>query len=125
MNTPSERAIRITSTYEAVTYESAENGEADERGWADEDGQLFDPKEHEGEEDPEQEAVDAAIAHLYNEGANEPSSSRVSPHTWWSATDPVVDYSTGANTYYAFHLSGPDDLVMRVHMGLLAKIGRR
>lgn len=125
MNTPSERAIRITSTYEVITAESAENGEADERGWADEDGQLFDPKEYEGEDDPEQEAVDAAILHLYNEGANEPSSSSVSPRMWWSATDPVMDYSTGASTYYAFHLSGPNDLVMRVHTGLLTKIGRR
>ena len=52
--------------------------------------------------------VDKAVEFLEKNGANEPSSSPTVTigNTWYSTSSPDIDYTTGAETYYSYHLKG-------------------
>ncbi len=77
--------IRIT--YEIMTPESAELGDADERGWIDEDGTEY--------------SVDEVIKlcrYLY------PSSSSFHTGIWYTDVDKHEDFRTGAVESWSYHL---------------------
>lgn len=92
---------RIAITYEIVTPESAEIGDAEERGWIDEEGVLIEP-----DEDNDETLVEAAAKFLRDEGATEPSSSSFHRGVWYSWPDSQTDYRTGAETTQSYHLRG-------------------
>ena len=80
----------MDKTYEIITPKSAEQGDAEERGFEYKD-QEFDTLW-----DMAKEIRDA--------GATEPSEyGHGTPHTWYSTVDPDRDYKTGEETYYSFH----------------------
>ena len=78
----------IRKSYEIITPESAEAGEAEEQGWEDEDGTEY--------------TVAEAIRLLRH---TEPSSSRFHHGVWYSDADGDTDYRTGAVTRYSYHLN--------------------
>jgi hypothetical protein len=80
---------KVRITYEVVTPESAEEGDAAERGWIDEDGTDY--------------TVEDAIQLLQGK---EPSSSHFHPGVWYSDIDGDVDLRTGAETRQSYHLDG-------------------
>lgn len=94
---------KITTSYYVVDEESAEMGDAKERGWYDEEGESMTPDEF---DDEDVTAVDKAVDFLLKNGATEPSSSVPGKFTWYSTPDPDRDYSSGENTYYDYHLEG-------------------
>ena len=96
----------ITSTYQIVTPESSEQGDYAEQGWKDEEGESMIPDEYDTEDGVT--AVDKAVEFLEKNGANEPSSSPTINigNTWYSTSSPDIDYTTGAETYYSYHLKG-------------------
>lgn len=100
---------RITITYEIVTPESAEHGDAEERGWIDEEGVDMTPDQYDLEDG--ETAASKAVEFLQNEGASEPSSSAFHDGVWYSTPDGNQDYRTGATEYRSFHLNDftPED----------------
>jgi hypothetical protein len=74
--------IRVKSSYEIVTEESSREGDAEERGWLNEEGELFD-------------SADEVIRHLRNKGVMEPSSSCFHKGVWYN-TEAQQDMHTGA-----------------------------
>jgi hypothetical protein len=98
--TVTSRKIRIT--YEIVTPESAEQGDADERGWIDEDGVSMEPDETDIED--EVSAVDKAIKFLKENGATEPSSSDSHVGLWYTCREHDTDLGTGAVESRSYHL---------------------
>lgn len=85
-------------TYETITPESAEDGDAEDRGW-----------EVEYTQAPLFEIVDLA-KHTY--GTSEPSSSVVNSYTWWTSPDPVNDrnyFEKGESKYYSLHIKDMTD----------------
>jgi hypothetical protein len=99
----------IKKTYEVITPESAREGDAAERGWEDEAGTEITPDEldlDEAEGDELAAVVSLVVKHIGQgvEASDYPSCA-VS-HTWYTDADPDRDYSTGAETYYSYHLSG-------------------
>jgi hypothetical protein len=91
---------RIAITYEIVTPESAEHGDAEERGWVDEEGVLIEP-----DVDNDETLVDAAVKFIKNEGAMYASATFFHPGVWYS-TEGDTDYRTGAEETRSFHLRG-------------------
>ena len=97
---------RISVTYDTVTPESAEEGDAADRGWVDFAGK---PMEGDDADDPEASAVENAVAFLRYEGATEPSedgAGDVCPR-WWTAMEKSVNYKTGEETSHSYHFHGP------------------
>lgn len=94
---------RILTTYEVITPESAEAGDAEERGWHDEEGHSCEPDEYDKEDGLS--AVDIAVKFLRNKGACHASSSHFHAGVWYS-TEGEQDYRTCAETTYSFHLKG-------------------
>jgi hypothetical protein len=84
---------RIPITFEIVTPESAEQGDAEERGWIDEDGEQFN-------------SAGEAARFLISNGATEPSSSRFHKGVWYTASDYNTDWQTGAVESRSFHPKG-------------------
>ena len=80
---------RIVETFEIVTPESAEDGDADERGWIDDEGEHY--------------TVEEAIAFL--EGC-EPSSTAFHEGVWYTNNEYHTDYATGAVESRSYHLRG-------------------
>jgi hypothetical protein len=70
----------VKTTYEIITPESSEAGDAEERGWIDEEGETF-------------ESVEDVVRFLQDNGANEPSSSSFNPGVWYTHYGDY-DYST-------------------------------
>lgn len=70
----------VKTTYEIITPESAEAGDAEERGWIDEEGETF-------------ESVEDVVRFLQDNGANESSSSSFNPGVWYTHYGDY-DYST-------------------------------
>lgn len=100
----------ITTTYQTVTPESAEDGDYADQGWEDEDGESMLPDEYDIEEGIT--AVDKAVEYLKNKRyTNEPSSSDFHKGVSYSTTSPDIDYSKNEETYYTCHLNGftPDE----------------
>jgi hypothetical protein len=94
----------IRTTYEIVTPESAEQGDAAERGFEDEDGTAY----------TEAEAIDKLRG-------CEPSRSAFSvgpngePHVWYTEADGSIDYSDGSERRESFHLVGfPAEVQRRI-----------
>jgi hypothetical protein len=77
----------IAVTYEIVTPESAEEGDAAERGWEDEQGAEY--------------TLSEAIEKLRG---LEPSSTAFHPGVWYSDCDGDTDYRTGEVKYLSYHL---------------------
>lgn len=100
----SARDPRILITYEIVTPESAEQGDAEERGWIDEDGVSMKPDKYDTQDGIT--AVDKAIKFLKDEGVTEASSSRFDKGTWYTNYEYDEDYSTGATESRSYHLKG-------------------
>jgi len=100
---------RIQIAYEIVTPESAGMGEADDRGWEDEEGI---PIPFPSEEDLEEYGslvetiVAKAVEIITKEGLVVPSSTVFHDSVWYSTIDPDRNYGTGSETYYSFHLKG-------------------
>lgn len=92
---------KIRTSYEVVTYESAEEGDAEERGWEDEEGVVMEPDEFDQEEGIT--AVDKAVEFLSGKGVIEASSYPWAPGDWFISED-EVDYKTGDRTQYHFFL---------------------
>ena len=114
--------IKITSTYQIVTPESAEDGEAAASGWEDQEGTTFATEDHEEEDDPAEATIDAAVDHLLSNGATEPSSIPVSSRSWWSTPDPDIDYQTGEHTYRSFHLEGDEAMVRALQVAMCKRL---
>ena len=91
-------AHRIRTTYEIVTPESAEQGDAEDRGWIDEEGEEIEPSEEEG-------VAEVAAAWLRDKGIAEASSSDFHPGIWYIGHS-EQDYSTGAEETHSYHLKG-------------------
>ena len=95
---------RIVITYQTFSPESLESGDVEDQGWKDEEGESMIPDEYDYEDDIT--AVDKAIDFLKKNGANEPSSSHFNTGVWYSTSDPDIDYKSGNETYYSYHLKG-------------------
>lgn len=99
------KAKRILITYEIVTHESAEHGDAEERGWIDEEGDVIELDEFDREEGIT--VVDKTVAYLDRAYATEPSESgRDAAPRWWTDYDHDGDPATGARTNKSYHLEG-------------------
>jgi hypothetical protein len=75
-------AHKIRVSYEIITPESAEHGDADERGWEDEDGASTEPDEYDQQDGLT--AVDIAVRFLRECGPLEPSSSQFHSGIWYT-----------------------------------------
>lgn len=94
---------RIKTTYDVVTPESAEQGDFADQGWIDDDvGHDCFPDSDDMEEGLT--SVDLAIRFLTQNGPLEASSSAFHPGVWYTQSDGSVNYCTGAQTRYSFHL---------------------
>lgn len=100
-NSGGEKRIRIS--FETVTPESAEQGDAAERGWIDEEGESMDPDADDRAEGLT--AVDKAADFLDDQGVS-PSASHFHPGLWYTTTDPDTDLRTGETEYRSYHLVG-------------------
>lgn len=89
---------RIVETFEIVTPKSAEDGEAADYGWIDEDG------ERPGDDD-EDGPVAWAIAYLRGRYAFETSSSFFHTGVWYTCRD-EADPADGSEESRSFHLKG-------------------
>lgn len=99
------RLIRIS--YEVITPESAEMGDASERGWIDEEGVVIEP------DADDIENAGATLWAVVNAAVDvigykrQPSNYPFVPgFTWYTESDGDEDYATGAVTYRSYHLSG-------------------
>ena len=99
-----DRRIRIT--FETYTPESIELGDAEDRGWVNEDGVSMEPDDYDLEDGIG--AVDKAIAFLRDKGAWEASSSHWDSHCdiWYTQSDPNINYGTGEEYRESYHLAG-------------------
>lgn len=92
-------------TYEIITHESAEDGEAAERGWIDEEGVdlTVEPDDLDWMDD-----ITNAVDFLMDAGAWEPSSSpgSIGLHGWFTADGYNHDLRTGATENRSFHPVG-------------------
>jgi hypothetical protein len=79
---------RFFVTFETVTPESAEHGDAESRGYAMPGGWHFD------ESDGAELSLSEAIGML---------SCAEDCGAWWQETDGRIDYKTGAETRYSLH----------------------
>lgn len=84
--------IRVKSSYEIITEKSAAIGDAAERGWVNEEGELFD-------------SADQVVRHLRDEGVMEASSSCFHPGVWYN-TESQQDMHTGAYESKSFFIKG-------------------
>jgi len=98
------KLIRIS--YEIVTPESAEEGDAEERGWVDEEGIEID------------DMADAVKLITSQVDSPEASSSHFHGGVWYSGLY-NQDFRTGADEYRAFHLYGFTEPEERELFGLL------
>ncbi len=91
----------IRTTFELITPESAELGDAAERGWIDEEGQDMTPDSYDEEGTT---AVDKAVTFLRYHHSY-PSASKFHVGVWYTCQYDE-DYSTGETEYRSFHLVG-------------------
>jgi len=98
---------RITTSYQTVTPESAEQGDFADQGWENEEGESMLADQYDTEEGIT--AVDKAVKFLKDNGGNEPSSSQFNTGVWYSTPDPDHNnnyFTKGEEKYYSFHLKG-------------------
>lgn len=124
----------ILKTYDIVTPESAEYGDVEERGWADDQGNHYQtyPEDKQGDDEPprieifydEEEdlsLVDATVDYLYDKGVYAQGSDGFSYYT----ADPQHNYGTGDETSYAYHLYGYTEVEEEQILGRLIDMDRR
>lgn len=101
----SEKRIKIS--YEIITPESAEQGDAEERGWYDEEGILIEVDKFDKSIGMTiaEKAADTITQHPGEEGF-QASCSDFYSGIWYTAYKTEYDYETGAVTNYSFHLYG-------------------
>jgi len=99
--------IKITTTYQVVSPESAEVGDVEDQGFHDEQGEVFKTP---------QEAADFITEHY----AYIPSESPSDNAKWWS-TDGDEDYTTGFRTYYSYHIDTDTDTLKEVNSILMGQ----
>jgi hypothetical protein len=92
----------MSKTFEVITPESAEAGDAEERGFEYEDREF--------------DTLWDMAQEIRNEGATEDSGS------WFNTIDPDRDYKTGEETYYSFH---PSDNVDYAELAKLVKMDNK
>lgn len=86
--------FRIAISYETVTPGAEDDDQSEvETGWIDEEGVVADDLED-------------AVRLLRHEGSLEPSSTVFHEGLWYTQSDAVEDYRTGARSRRAFHLRG-------------------
>lgn len=95
---------RITTTFDEVTPESAEEGDTSDAGWDDFVGQ---PMEGPDAPDDEMTAIENAVEFIRRESCVEASSSSFHDGVWYVETDGSTDYRTGTERRRSFHLDGP------------------
>lgn len=83
-----DQSFLVSKTFERVTEESAQNGDAEERGFVFED-EIMD--------------FDDVVRELRTQGYYDPSSSHLSGLRWVS-TEPEQDFSDGSYTIYSLHV---------------------
>ena len=97
-----QKPFQVGKTYEIVTPESAEEGEADEQGW------VF---------DTEPMTLRETMREIKKLGSFEPDSSPV-PRKGTRLTlyenDGDIDYQTGAETRNALHIKAPENAMRRL-----------
>lgn len=100
---------RIRTSYEVITEESAAEGDAAERGWVDEEGEVL--------------GVNAAIEWLRSKGPLEPSSSQFHKGIWYSG--PSEDDEYGGMYQEAYHLAGfTEAQQQRIYEGVMPRLRR-
>lgn len=89
-------SILISKTFEVVTPESAEHGDAESRGYSFEDQPM---------------TFRELVELIERDGYSQPSSypCQGDARDWISTVDPECDYQTGAETTYSLHLSHRND----------------
>lgn len=87
---------KVRISYETVTPESAEIGDAEEHGWIDEEGTGHD--------------VESAIRLLQGK---EPSSSHFHLGIWYTDIDGDIDFRSGAETRQSYHLDNFSEIEQR------------
>jgi len=97
-----EKRIRVT--YEIITPESAEMGDAEDRGWEDEGGHDCTPDKWDVEDGLT--AVDIAVGYLQDNGAVHASSSCYHRGVWYSTSNGMD--MDGTVTDYSYHFAGED-----------------
>jgi hypothetical protein len=104
--------VSIGFTYEVITPESAEQGDASERGWYGPGGYFYSDG---GPDAWKPGALKAAIQSARSLGISEPSQypEIQTPHAWFSSVDPDQDYSSGEATYYSLHVDGASVSTLR------------
>jgi hypothetical protein len=119
------RKIRIA--YEVITPESAEEGDAAERGWEDEEGveiapDTYDLEDHDGNKT--KAAVALAVEEITKYGGVEPSDYPTchAGHTWYTTIDPERDYQDGSEKFYSFFL---DEFTEEEELEIYRRLTRR
>lgn len=84
--------IRVKSSYEIITQESVAEGDAAERGWLNEEGELFG-------------SADEVARHLRDKGVIEPSSSCFHKGVWYN-TESQQNMHTGAYESESYFIHG-------------------
>lgn len=110
-------AIGFFITYEVITPESAEYGDAEDRGWIDGGFMVEDkPDNPPLEFDPEfdydpdlHDSMDDAIL----EWARDELRGTECVGGWWVETDPFIDYETGEETTRSYHPHNIPEYVLR------------
>lgn len=98
---PVGKGPRILISYEVFTPESVEEGEAEERGWIDEEGVSMRPDKYDQAEGLT--VVDEAVKFLRDEGVIEASSSQFHKGIWYIG-DTSQNFRTGEDTVNHYHL---------------------
>jgi len=99
--------IKITTTYQVVSPESAEHGEFENQGWYDQEGETFEtPKE--------------AAEFLTDNYAYHPSESPSTNAKSWS-TEGNTDFITGNEKSYTYHIETDTDTLKEVNTILMGQ----
>ena len=105
--------ITLSFTYDKVDEESAQQEDFCDHGWYEPGGWFFSCYDNKDNLNPYEQPkwekpgdLRAAINSARNLGICEPSSyPNPSPGDWWHS-HPEIDYSTGEEITYAFHVDG-------------------
>jgi hypothetical protein len=100
-----ERRLRVS--FERFTHDSVEAGDAEERGWIDEEGISFEPDEFDVEDGLD--AVTLAARFLHEKGVEPSTSHGWSPGMWYTQYKAEEDIRTGEYENHSFHPAGFSD----------------
>lgn len=125
--------VHYAYTYQVVTPESAELGDYDDHGFYSQggwkhssnapDAQDHDHNEYYTHVVKRGDLVDG-LRYAMELGICEASDSHIGTHTWFTSIDPDINYETGEETTYSFHVRGVTRATMqRIHRALNAHSG--